>query len=110
MAALMARGLSGVSAETQNLFDATSVETLARRQSLTQLLVLDPPRDGLKVRLPLLKRLRKLETVVYISCDVATWARDCADFMARAFCSHKVPLDMFPQTPHIEVLSVLRRP
>ena len=111
VAALMARGLSGVSAETQNLFDATSVETLARRQSLTQLLVLDPPRDGFKVRLPLLKRLRKLETVVYISCDVATWARDCADFMAHGFLLAQVqPLDMFPQTPHIEVLSVLRRP
>ena len=111
VAALMARGLSGVSAETLNLFDSTAVGALARRQSQTQLLVLDPPRDGLKVRLPLLKHLRELETVVYISCDVASWARDCADFMAHGFELTEVqPLDMFPQTPHIEVLSVLSRP
>ena len=112
VAALMARGLSGVSAETQNLFDATSVEnTSAAAIPDATTGTRSPPRDGLKVRLPLLKRLRKLETVVYISCDVATWARDCADFMAHGFLLAQVqPLDMFPQTPHIEVLSVLRRP
>jgi 23S rRNA (uracil1939-C5)-methyltransferase len=111
VAALMAQGWSGVSAETLNLFDSTAVETLARRQSHTQLLVLDPPRDGLKVRLPLLKHLRELETVVYISCDVASWARDCVEFMAHGFALTQVqPLDMFPQTPHIEVLSILHRP
>jgi len=101
---------ASVSTEAQNLFDPLVVDELARRQAGTQILVLDPPRDGLKVRLPLLKRLRKLHTVVYVSCDLATWARDCADFTTHGLTLCEVqPLDLFPQTPHVEILSVLRR-
>ena len=93
-----------------DLFDEESVERLARRHKNTQLMVLDPPREGLKVRAPLLKKLRALETVLYISCDLATWARDAADFQASGFMIDAVtPIDLFPQTPHLELLSRLVR-
>lgn len=93
-----------------NLFDEASVEILARQHKNTRLLVLDPPRDGLKVRAPLLKKLRALEAVLYVACDLASWARDVADFQLAGFVIESVtPVDLFPQTPHIELLSKLVR-
>jgi 23S rRNA (uracil1939-C5)-methyltransferase len=54
--------------------------------------------------------LERLRTVVYISCDVATWARDSAAFIDAGFSFTRVAaLDMFPQTPHVEILSLLQR-
>ena len=48
--------------------------------------------------------------MVYLSCDLATWARDAADFIAAGLALTRItPLDLFPQTPHLEVLSVFSR-
>lgn len=109
VSALQALKLPGVTAEICDLFDDAAVDSLMKRQSATQVLVLDPPREGLKIRAPL-RHLRAVEVVIYISCDVATWARDCKDLIEHGFALAEVqPLDLFPQTPHIEILSVLRR-
>ena len=71
---------------------------------------MDPPRSGVPVREPLVEGLRDVHSLVYISCNLATWRRDCRDFMAAGFELTRVtPLDMFPHTPHIEILSVLVR-
>src|SRR5579883_831866 len=74
-------------------------------------LVLDPPRQG--CQRPVLDALvaRRIPRVVYVSCDPATLARDL-----RCLCQttgayrllEAQPLDMFPQTAHIECVAVLR--
>ena len=62
------------------------------------------------VRDPLLHGLPRLNTIPDLSCDAATWARDADDVVARGFRLARVtPLDLFPQTPHLEVLSVFTR-
>ena len=98
-----------VTARAVDLFNEAAVIELARLCADIQVLVLDPPRDGLKIRAPFLEVMKQLETIVYISCDSATWARDCRDFITAGFELTTVqPIDLFPQTPHVEVLSVLK--
>jgi len=71
--------------------------------------VLDPPRSGCQpVALESLVRLAP-KRVVYVSCDVETLARDLKFLCQQAYNLEKVvPLDMFPQTYHVECVAFLR--
>ena len=67
--------------------------------------VVDPPRAGLGK--PVLASLGELQprTIIYLSCDPATLARDCAALAASGYEVARVqPLNMFPQTAHLETL------
>jgi 23S rRNA (uracil1939-C5)-methyltransferase len=71
--------------------------------------VLDPARVGCSAAV--LEALATLEVprLVYVSCDPATLARDLAMLVARGFRLESVqPLDMFPQTYHVECVAALR--
>jgi 23S rRNA (uracil1939-C5)-methyltransferase len=71
--------------------------------------LLDPPRSGAADLVRDICRL-KPGKVVYISCDPATLARDCGLFSAGGYqVQASVPVDMFPQTYHIESVTLLRR-
>lgn len=75
-----------------------------------EILVMDPPRDGLLMRQGLFKGMHKLNTLIYISCDVDTFVRDVKDFTEHGWhLTELQALDQFPQTPHVEILSVLTR-
>jgi len=101
---------SAVTVESFDLFSPEKLAVLTQTYAATQVLLMDPPRSGLPVREPLVEGLRDVHSLVYISCNLATWRRDCRDFMAAGFELTRVtPLDMFPHTPHIEILSVLVR-
>lgn len=109
--ALNARGLPGVAALTCDLFDEAAFTELMQRQREAEVLVLDPPRDGLKCRTGLFSRRSRLHDVFYISCDLATFSRDLRDFLAAGYRLEILqPVDLFPQTPHVELLAHLRRP
>ncbi len=75
-------------------------------------LVIDPPRAG--CQLPVLAALARnsVRRIVYVSCDPSTLARDlntlCHEYAAYHLCSVQ-PLDMFPQTAHIESVAILIR-
>lgn len=108
--ALTARTLPGVEAQTCDLFDETAFTALIQRQRAAEVLVLDPPRDGLKCRTALFERRSRLREVFYISCDLATFCRDLRDFLAAGYHLEELqPVDLFPQTPHVELLAHLRR-
>lgn len=108
--ALNARRLPNVVAEVCDLFDETQFARLVAQHRDANLLLLDPPRDGLKLKQDLLHKRSKLSDILYISCDLSTFARDVADLYQRGFVLHEVqPLDMFAQTPHIEIMAHLRR-
>lgn len=72
------------------------------------LVVMDPPRSGAKELLGPLAALRP-QAIIYISCDPATLARDLGRFQRDlGYTVERVqPLDMFPQTFHIESLSLI---
>lgn len=110
VAALTQRKLSGVTATACDLFDAGAFAELMRQHRSAEILVLDPPRDGLKCRDGLFERKSRLREVLYISCDLATFCRDLRDFVAAGFTLAELqPVDLFPQTPHVELLAHLRR-
>ncbi|GAB6036436.1 23S rRNA (uracil(1939)-C(5))-methyltransferase RlmD [Fundidesulfovibrio butyratiphilus] len=73
------------------------------------LIVLDPPRAGLHPEAPPLLAAAGARKVVYVSCDPATLARDL-DRLSPAYAVESVtPVDMFPQTPHVECVAALVR-
>lgn len=85
-------------------------EQLKKKMPHPDLLVLDPPREGVEKRLGLFKNFPNLKKVIYISCEPESWSRDLQDFIAHGWRVEEVtPLDMFPQTPHVEILSVLSK-
>ena len=69
-------------------------------------LVVDPPRAGLANGVVDDIARTGAATVAYVSCDPATWARDVARFEQAGYRLRSVqPVDMFPQTYHVEVIS-----
>ncbi|MGC8788030.1 MAG: 23S rRNA (uracil(1939)-C(5))-methyltransferase RlmD [Anaerolineae bacterium] len=76
----------------------------------TPLVVIDPPRTGMdKNALSALAALCP-PRIVYVSCDPATLARDIQRLLASGYRLREVqPIDMFPQTYHIECVAVLDR-
>ena len=73
--------------------------------------ILDPPRKGCQPQtIELLRQVRPAQ-VIYISCHPATMARDLNAFIAAGVFELKkvAPLDMFPQTQHVECVADLRR-
>ncbi len=72
--------------------------------------ILDPPRAGCER--PVIKALRDraLGRLIYVSCNPATFARD-ADRLSRTGWALKriKPVDLFPQTPHVELVALFDR-
>lgn len=73
-------------------------------------IIIDPPRAGLSKEI-----IHKLSTtsykhIVYVSCNPSTFARDIKEFEKYdIFLQKVVPIDMFPQTHHIECVGILRK-
>jgi 23S rRNA (uracil1939-C5)-methyltransferase len=71
--------------------------------------ILDPPRSGASDAVPLLPLL-KPQRIIYVSCDPSTLARDCGLLQAEGYrVVESVPLDMFPQTYHLESVTLLQK-
>jgi len=79
---------------------------LGSRHSLT--LIVDPPATGLSADVR--KTIVDLApaTLIYVSCNPPTFARDLRELQERFALESVTPLDMFPQTAEIEVAASLR--
>ena len=73
-------------------------------------IVVDPPRSGIPYG-TLMKLLElQVPRLVYVSCDPASLARDAHVLSTAGYeLTHVQPLDMFPQTHHIEIVAVFTR-
>ena len=72
-------------------------------------LVLDPSRTGALAILEQLP-LKQFKTILYVSCDPVTLARDSAIITQAAFSLEKIGLmNMFPHTGHIETMALFQR-
>ena len=73
-------------------------------------LVVDPPRAGLADGVPADIAAARPGRVVYVSCNPATWARDVRRFEDVGYRLERVqPVDLFPQTYHVELVSCFVR-
>lgn len=72
-------------------------------------LITDPPRDGMHAKV--VEQILRLapEKIVYVSCNSATQARDIALMKENYEVVKVLPVDMFPQTHHVESIALLKR-
>ncbi|MFR5169848.1 MAG: 23S rRNA (uracil(1939)-C(5))-methyltransferase RlmD, partial [Clostridium paraputrificum] len=71
-------------------------------------IVVDPPRKGCDIKLLEAIGKTRPERVVYVSCDPSTLGRDLKILEEQGYKTIKVqPVDMFPQTSHIENVALL---
>ena len=83
---------------------------LVERSGRPDVVVVDPPRAGLSQKV--VRRI--IETaprrIVYVSCNPTTLAPNAAQLAEAGWALRSVrPVDMFPQTPHIECVALLER-
>jgi 23S rRNA (uracil1939-C5)-methyltransferase len=73
------------------------------------LLIVDPPRKGIKNEVPLICK-KPPKTIFYISCDPMTFGRDLKQFVAAGYrLTELTTYDFFPHTYHVENFGILTR-
>ncbi|NVN89546.1 MAG: 23S rRNA (uracil(1939)-C(5))-methyltransferase RlmD [Desulfuromonadales bacterium] len=87
---------------------AVGIKRLIHDGRYFETVILDPPRSGAVDVLSDILRL-KPERIIYVSCDPSTLARDCGVLSAGGYgVESSVPVDMFPQTYHLESVTLLK--
>ena len=83
---------------------------LMREGVRASVVVADPPRAGFHPKALAALAALAPARIVYVSCNPATLARDVGDLARQGYRLEWVqPVDMFPQTPHIEAVARLSR-
>jgi len=86
------------------------VRPLLAEAGRPDVVVVDPPRAGLSKKV--LRRVIECEAdrILYVSCNPTTLAPNAAQLEEAGYRLRRVkPVDMFPQTPHIECVALLER-
>lgn len=87
-----------------------ALRELVEKAGRPDVLVVDPPRAGLSQKV--VRRIIEAapKRIVYVSCNPTTLAPNAAQLVQAGYALTKVrPVDMFPQTPHIECVAALER-
>jgi 23S rRNA (uracil1939-C5)-methyltransferase len=83
---------------------------LLERAGRPELIVVDPPRAGLSKKVVQRIVAAAPRRVVYVSCNPTTLAPNAAELAAAGWTLRRVtPIDMFPQTHHVECVALLER-
>jgi 23S rRNA (uracil1939-C5)-methyltransferase len=87
-----------------------ALRELVEKAGRPDVLVVDPPRAGLSQKV--VRRIIEASPrrIVYVSCNPTTLAPNAAQLVEAGYALRRVrPVDMFPQTPHIECVALLER-
>src|SRR3954468_24186136 len=87
-----------------------ALRELAEQAGRPDVVILDPPRAGLSAKI--VRRIIEASPrrIVYVSCNPTTLAPNAAQLVEAGYALGRVrPVDMFPQTPHIECVAVFDR-
>jgi 23S rRNA (uracil1939-C5)-methyltransferase len=100
---------NGIANSSFQVSDASlALRRLAKRGERFDVVLLDPPRGGAEAAAEI-AALRP-EKILYISCDPATLSRDLAAICEKGYrVARSQPVDMFPQTYHLESVTELQR-
>ncbi|MCD4700309.1 MAG: class I SAM-dependent RNA methyltransferase [Candidatus Aegiribacteria sp.] len=81
-----------------------------RAKQIWDTIIVDPPRAGLGIRVSRLLRRAIAKRIVYVSCNPFSLARDLKEICDGSWAVAEIqPVDMFPQTDHVETVVTLRR-
>jgi 23S rRNA (uracil1939-C5)-methyltransferase len=86
------------------------IRPLTEQAGKPDVAIVDPPRAGLSKKVT--RRLIECDParIVYVSCNPTTLAPNAAQLAAAGYRLRRVkPVDMFPQTPHVECVALLER-
>ncbi len=98
LASLVAAAQGNVATVMKNITDGRCLQV-----------IIDPPRAGLKPEVirTLCDHSNRIERLVYVSCELIALKRDL-ELLQRSFVIQKVqPIDLFPQTAHLETIVLL---
>jgi 23S rRNA (uracil1939-C5)-methyltransferase len=87
-----------------------AMRELVQQAGRPDVCVIDPPRAGLSQKV--VRRIIEAwpQRIVYVSCNPTTLAPNAAQLVEAGYTLERVrPVDMFPQTPHIECVALLTR-
>jgi 23S rRNA (uracil1939-C5)-methyltransferase len=87
-----------------------ALRELVQQAGRPDLVLVDPPRSGLSQKV--VRRIIEAapRRIVYVSCNPTTLAPNAAQLVEAGYVLRRVrPVDMFPQTPHIEAVALLER-
>ena len=95
------KNISFINDKVENVIDSF--------ESNIDLIIVDPPRAGLDPKtIEHLKRINPT-TIIYVSCDPSTLARDLKELSNDYNVKYVQPFNMFPRTYHVECVSLLER-
>ncbi|MEJ7876990.1 MAG: 23S rRNA (uracil(1939)-C(5))-methyltransferase RlmD, partial [Solirubrobacterales bacterium] len=86
------------------------IRPLIEQAEKPDVVVIDPPRAGLSKKI--VRRVIEAEAprIVYVSCNPTTLAPNAAQLVEAGYELKRIrPVDMFPQTPHVECVALLER-
>ncbi|MEG0546866.1 MAG: 23S rRNA (uracil(1939)-C(5))-methyltransferase RlmD [Oscillospiraceae bacterium] len=91
--------------------DAPKIAEILNEKGINpNVIILDPPRKGCAKELIDTVCKMSAEKVIYVSCDPATLARDCAIFEDEGYKVKRLTaVDLFPRTVHVECVCLLTR-
>jgi 23S rRNA (uracil1939-C5)-methyltransferase len=88
----------------------TAMRPLLEKSGKADIVVVDPPRAGLSQKVVRRVLEAEAERIVYVSCNPTTLAPNARQMADAGYELKAVrPVDMFPQTPHIESVALLER-
>lgn len=89
---------------------SAALEELRQRKLTPDIVLLDPPRKGVAEEALVTVAAMAPQRIVYISCNSATLARDCAKLEELGYRAEKAcAVDMFPRTGHVETVVLMIR-
>jgi len=89
------------------IYEAAAEDVLPGLDIQPDIIIVDPPRAGLAPEVLDEIAIKKPEVLAYISCDLATFGRDAKRLKEAGFVLEQItPFDLFPQTYHIETISL----
>ena len=96
--------------EHVSVYEASAEIVLHSVNFRPQIIVMDPPREGLGAQTVAGILAQEAEYLVYISCDPSTLARDARHLAAAGYKLLQITLlDMFPHTYHIESMTIWKK-
>ena len=97
--------------ENVDLYQDAAENVIPHLDLSPDIVIVDPPRAGVHKTVLDAIAEKNVPFIAYVSCDPSTLARDARRLIAKGYSLDQVvPIDMFPQTAHIESISFFSKP